>query len=176
MRAVFPKELLAQLDLGTLAPVEGSFVDEGLRASSADLLFSVGLRGGGSGLVYILFEHQSTLDERMPLRLLRYQTRIWERYAAEHPDETKIPPIVPMLLHHGPKPWPWKPSFSSVVALDHPTRTALGGTLLDFSFVLDDLSRQSDAQILDRASDAVVRLTLLALRHGRSHPRLFELM
>src|SRR5262245_20046379 len=117
MRAVFPKELLAQLDLGTLAPVEGSFVDEGLRASSADLLFSVGLRGGGSGLVYVLFEHQSTLDALMPLRLLRYQTRIWERYAAAHPNEAKVPPIVPMLLYHGSKSWPWKPSFASIVLL-----------------------------------------------------------
>ena len=109
LRAVLPSAALAELRLDTLAPVEGSFIDEGLRASSADLLFSVNLRGGGSGFVYVLFEHQSTSDERMPLRLLRYQTRIWERHAAAHPDEPRIPPIVPMLLHHGPKPWPWTP-------------------------------------------------------------------
>lgn len=173
---MFPPALLAKLDLATIAPIEGSFVDEELRASSADLLFSVGLLGGGTGLVYVLFEHQSTLDERMPLRLLRYKTRIWERYAAEHPDETRVPPIMPMLLHHGPKPWPWRPSFSSVVALDDETRMAFGRSLLDFEFALEDLARQSDAQIRSRTSDAIVRLTLLALRNGRSLPKLFELM
>ena len=176
LRAVVPPGVLAEMELETLAPVEGSFIDEGLRESSADLLFSVSPLGGGSAFVYVLFEHQSKPDERMPLRLLRYQTRVWERHAAEHADEPRIPPIVPLLLHHGPKPWPWKPSFSSVLALDDRRRTAFGPTVLGFDFVLDDLARQSDAQIHGRASDAVVRLTLLSLRNGRSHPRLFELV
>lgn len=176
LRAVLPSEVLAELRLETLAPLEGSFIDEGLRASSADLLFTVNLRRGGTGFVYVLFEHQSTPDERMPLRLLRYQTRIWERHAAEHPDEPRVPLIVPLLLHHGSKPWPWKPAFSSVLAVDGATLAAVGRRRLDFEFVLDDLATQTDAQILGRASDAVVRLTLLALRNGRSHPRLVELV
>jgi hypothetical protein len=176
LRAVLPSAVLAELRLETLSPVEGSFIDEGLRASSADLLFTVSLRDGGSSFVYVLFEHQSTLDERMPLRLLRYQARIWERHAAEHPDEPRIPPIVAMLLHHGPKPWPWPPSFSSVLAVDELRRAAFGRTLVSFDFVLDDLATQTDAQILARTSDAIVRLTLLALRNGRLRPRLFELV
>jgi putative YhgA-like transposase len=155
--AVLPQRVRARIRLDTLALIEGSFIDEELRESSADLLFNVGLKRGGSGLVYVLFEHQSTHDERMPLRLLRYQTRIWERYAAAHPTTAKFPPVVPLLLHHGANPWPWQPRFSSILALD-------------------DLARQSDAEILSRGSDAVVRLTLLALRNGRSHPRLHELM
>jgi hypothetical protein len=164
LRAVLPPGVLAEVDLGTLTSVDGSFVDEGLRASCADLLFSVDLRSGGSAFVYVLFEHQSTLDERMPLRLLRYQTRIWERFTAEHPDEPRVPPIVPLLLHQGPRPWPWRPTFSSVVALDERRRAAFDKTVVDFEFVLDDLARQTDARIMSRASDAIVRLTLLALR------------
>jgi len=176
LRAVLPPDLLAELKLETLAAVEGSFIDEGLRESSADLLFTVSLRGGGSGFVYVLFEHQSTPDERMPLRLLRYQTRIWERHAAEHPEVPKIPPIVPLPLHHGPSPWPWRPTFSSVVAIGDRQREAFGKVLLGFDFVLDDLALQTDEEILNRASDAIVRLTLLSLRNGRAHPRLFELV
>ena len=76
LRTVLPSELLATLQLDSLAPVDGSFIDEALRETSADLLFSVGLRGAGSGLVHVLFEHQSTPNKRMPLRLLRYQARI----------------------------------------------------------------------------------------------------
>ena len=91
-------------------------------------------------------------------------------------DEPRIPPIVPLLLHHGPRPWPWKPSFSSVLNLDDRQRATFGPALLAFDFALDDLARQTDAQILGRASDAIVRLTLLSLRNGRSHPRLFELV
>jgi predicted transposase YdaD len=166
--------VLAELRLETLAPVEGSFVDEGLHASSADLLFTVSLRDGGSGFVYVLFEHQSTPDERMPLRLLRYQTRIWERHAAAHPDEPRIPPIVPMLLHHGSKPWPWKPCFSSILAMDDRGLAAIGRNVLGFDFVLDDLACQTDAQILGRAMGAIARLTLVALRSSRNRPRLYE--
>ncbi len=49
-----------------------------------------------------------------------------------------------------------------------------GRHLLDFEFVLDDLARQTDAQILGRMSDAIVRLTLFALRNARANSRLFE--
>ena len=147
LRAVLPREILGELRLETLTLVEGSFIDEGLRPSGADLLFTVTLRDGGAGFVYLLFEHQSTLDERMPLRLL---------------------------LHHGPRPWPWKPRFSSVLAVDARSLAAFGPLLLGFDFVLDDLARQTDAQILDRAMDAIARLALVALRCSRSRPRLFE--
>lgn len=47
---------------------------------------------------------------------------------------------------------------------------------LDFGFFLDDLATQSDAQLLARGEDAVVKLTLLALRHGRAGERLVELL
>jgi hypothetical protein len=174
LRAVLPTELLAEVRLETLAPCEGSFLDEELRGSSADLLFSVQLRRGGAGFVYLLFEHQSTPDARIPLRLLRYQTRIWERHAAENRDEPRIPPILPLLLHHGPKAWPWEPTFAGILALDGRARSAFGRRLLDFEFVLDDLAAQTDQQILDRASDAIARLTLIALRNSRTEPRLLE--
>jgi predicted transposase YdaD len=124
--------------------------------------------------VYLLFEHQSTPDAWMPLRLLRYQTRIWERHVAENPDDLRLPPIVPLLLHHGPKPWPWEPTFARVLALDGRARAAFGRRLLDFEFLLDDLAAQTDQQILDRASDAIARLTLIALRNSRMEPRLLE--
>jgi predicted transposase YdaD len=176
LRSVLPRELLATLQLDSLAPVEGSFIDEALRETSADLLFSVGLRGAGTGFVHVLFEHQSTPDERMPLRLLQYQTRIWERHAADHPGHPRLPPILTVLLFQGPKPWPWPTRFSGALALDDAQRAAFGRHHLDFEFVLDDLARQTDAQILGRASDAIVRLTLFALRNARAHSRLFELV
>ncbi len=174
LRTVVPREVLAELDLAALRPREGSFIDEGLRASSADLLFSVGLKRGGTGFVYVLFEHQSTLDPRMPWRLLQYQARIWERHLAEQPNESTLPPILALMLHQGPRPWPAPPRFVTMLAVHERLRAALERRHLDFEFLLDDLATQTDAQILGRASDAVVRLTLLALRNGRAHPRLFE--
>lgn len=63
-----------------------------------------------------------------------------------------------------------------MLAIDALCRAAFGSTLVGFDFVLDDLAQQTDAQILGRASEAIVRLTLLALRNGRLRPRLFVLV
>jgi hypothetical protein len=38
----------------------------------------------------------------MPLRLLQYQARIWERNAADHPSHPRLPPILTVLLFQGP--------------------------------------------------------------------------
>jgi hypothetical protein len=46
LEAILPKDLLDQLDLTTLVHVPGSFVDEELRASLTDLLFTAKLATG----------------------------------------------------------------------------------------------------------------------------------
>jgi len=60
-----------------------------------------------------------------------------------------------------------------VLAIDDRGLAALGRNVVGFDFVLDDLARQSDAQILGRAMDAIGRLALIALRSSRIRPRLF---
>ena len=82
LRCVLPPELVAQMDLGSLALAAGSFVDEALREQHTDLLYSVRL-AGRPARVYVLFEHQSSGDTWMALRLLKYMLRIWEAGVAD---------------------------------------------------------------------------------------------
>lgn len=174
LRAVLPASLLQHFDLDSLTALDGTFLDESLRATSADLLFSVRQRRGGDALVYLLLEHQSTGDPQMALRLLGYLTRIWERDALLHPGQ-KRPPIVPVLIHQGPRPWPWPTRHvASQVDADEDLVAELAPLHLDFGFVIDDLAGQSDSELLARGDDAIARLTLIALRNGRDHPRLLE--
>lgn len=79
---------------------ETTFLDETLARRSSDLLFSVDWKGSEAYL-YCLFEHQSRSDPRMPLRLLRYMVRIWDRWEREHPVEPKFPIIIPVVLFQG---------------------------------------------------------------------------
>src|SRR4051812_5532481 len=79
LRLILPEDLVARLDFATLALCTGSFVDEALKERSSDLLFSAML-AGHSVLLYLLFEHQSRVDELMPFRLLRYEVRIWDNW------------------------------------------------------------------------------------------------
>jgi predicted transposase/invertase (TIGR01784 family) len=75
LRTVLPEALVQELDFDTLSTVPGSFVDEALAGRASDLLFSIDL-AGRPALIYVLFEHQSAEDPRMPLRMLGYMLRI----------------------------------------------------------------------------------------------------
>jgi hypothetical protein len=56
-------------------------------------------------LLYLLFEHQSAEDPRIALRLLGYMVRIWERFAVHKPATVKLPPVFPLVLAQGGRPW-----------------------------------------------------------------------
>ena len=70
LRAVLPPDLAGRLDLGRLAPVPGSFVDEALTWRHSDVLFTAPL-DGRDAFVYVLVEHQSSDDPLMAFRVLR---------------------------------------------------------------------------------------------------------
>ena len=102
--------------------ISGSFVDENLRQSQSDLLYRVPLieqadsaDGETSILLYLLFEHQSTPDRWMPLRVLRYECQIWQRYIDEHPAAAGLPPIVPLVLAQVAGGWKISPHFRDQV-------------------------------------------------------------
>src|SRR5690348_952950 len=99
LRVVLPPAITARIDLSTLALCPGSFVDALLGGRHTDLLFTVDV-AGQEVLIYLLFEHQSTVDPLMPFRLLQYMVQIWERHLQAHPDDRRLPPIVPVVLHH----------------------------------------------------------------------------
>ena len=99
-----PKEISAALDWTSLALEPCSFIDPQLTSSESDLLFKITLHQSDAFL-YLLFEHQSSEDPRMALRLLSYILRIWERFARSHPPPAKLPAILPIVLAQGKRPW-----------------------------------------------------------------------
>ncbi|MFT4163944.1 MAG: Rpn family recombination-promoting nuclease/putative transposase [Microlunatus sp.] len=63
---------------------DGTFVDEDLTQRQTDLALQARL-AGREVIVYVLIEHQRTVDPLMAVRMQRYQSRIWDRYMREHP-------------------------------------------------------------------------------------------
>jgi predicted transposase/invertase (TIGR01784 family) len=103
LRAVLPPALVERIDFSSLALCSGSYVDEALRGSQSDLLFSARI-SSKPAFLYLLFEHQSRPDVLMPLRLLGYILRILDDYVknAESPARAlPLPLVVPVVLHHG---------------------------------------------------------------------------
>ena len=100
LRSILPAAITAAIDWRTLRRVEGSFVDEALRDKHADVLLRAVI-GDQATLIYMLNEHKSEEDPWTALQMLRYCVAIWEQFCREHPDERTLPPILPIVLHHG---------------------------------------------------------------------------
>ena len=101
-----PVDLVAALDLDSLELQKDSFVDDELRDSYSDLLYSVKLvdQEGrpAEGQVYLLLEHKSQSDPMTCFQLLRYIVRIWEQRLR---NGQSMCPIFPLVIYHGQEPW-----------------------------------------------------------------------
>jgi hypothetical protein len=160
------------LDLATLVVRPGSFVDEELQQVHSDLLYAVRTTAGGEGLVYVVFEHQSSFDATMPFRLLRYMVRVWERWLRDHPKAKALPIVLPVLLHHGEGHWKMATDFASMLDADPALLDAVRPFQPMFRFVLDDLTALSLEDLAARALHALGRLVQLAFWSSRSMDRL----
>jgi predicted transposase/invertase (TIGR01784 family) len=100
-----PEHLRALCNLQTLQLESGSFIDEELRASHSDILYSLQTQAG-EGYIYLLIEHQSSADRHMAFRLMRYAIAAMQRHLDK--GHTQLPLVIPLLFYHGQvSPWPY---------------------------------------------------------------------
>ncbi len=73
-----------------------------------DLLYKIE-HADGESYLFLLLEHQTDVDNLMPLRILVYMTRIWERVVREEKGvrrkDYKLPMIIPVVFYEGRKDW-----------------------------------------------------------------------
>ncbi|UKK43041.1 Rpn family recombination-promoting nuclease/putative transposase [Klebsiella quasipneumoniae] len=100
-----PEHLRELCNLQTLQLESGSFIDEDLRASHSDILYSLQTQAG-DGYIYLLIEHQSSADRHMAFRLMRYAIAAMQRHLDK--GHTQLPLVIPLLFYHGQvSPWPY---------------------------------------------------------------------
>jgi predicted transposase YdaD len=168
LRAVLPAQLAERLDLANLRPVNGSFVDEELTNRHCDVLMRTKL-DGREAFDYVLIEHQSSPDRMMPLRMLRYLMRIWDRYLEEHPKAKRLPMIVPLVVYQGARRWTQPVELCELLDVDPETARLAGEFLPRFRFLLDDLTQLDKAALRARPVTTPVRLTVRLLWIVPSH-------
>jgi hypothetical protein len=134
-----PEAVSSALDWPTLTLQPGSFVKSDLHQTHSDLLFTAELEGGPIFL-YLLFEHQTSVDESMPLRLLAYMLEIWLQHREQYP-KAKLPPIIPFLLHQGPDKWSVSTEFVEMLAIPASLKHLLTAYQPNFHYSLLDLSQ-----------------------------------
>ena len=115
LQTALPATVRNSFDRTTLTLVGGSFVDEDLQGSQSDLLYQVEHAATGQPVsMYLLFEHQSSPDPWMRLRLLRYGCRIREADRRDDPDRRELRPIMPVVFYQGARDWSHSTEFSDL--------------------------------------------------------------
>ncbi|MFL5352944.1 Rpn family recombination-promoting nuclease/putative transposase [Archangium sp.] len=169
LRAVLPAHVVSAVDWSSLRQESGSVVDPELRETESDLLFTARLRTGRSLLLYVLLEHQSSVDRWMALRMLRYVVRQVEHWRQEHAESTRLPVIIPLVMYHGPGgAWTAPRRVEELFDLPEEERELWRGLVPRFEYLLDDLTAEREEALRARPGPPLVRLAWLALRYGRT--------
>ncbi len=169
LRSTLPAAIVAQIDWSTLERCDARLTDEEDEGVYADLLFRVMVAGTPAFLLTLL-EHKAYPTRFSPLQLLRYELRFWESYRREHAGATSLPPIIAVVVHHGPSPWQGPRSLRELIDVEH-LPPAMASAVLrhqpDLTFHLDDLAVQSEAHLTSRVASVLGQLALLCMQHLR---------
>ena len=133
----------AHLDFSTLAPVPADFVAKYLKKYEADIIWRVryGPKKGDWFFVFVLMELQSSAPRFMALRLLGYVVHLCEallehgKYLAARRPRRLLPPVLPVVLYNGEKPW------TAPLSLAELFKPMEGYTPPDFRYVVLDVNR-----------------------------------
>jgi predicted transposase/invertase (TIGR01784 family) len=98
-----PPALLQVIDLTTLQLQKQTFIDEHFKNSEADIIYSVQI-ADNIGYLYILCEHQSTVDSWIAFRLWNYRIRLMEVHCKKYPDQP-LPLVYPLVIYTGQASW-----------------------------------------------------------------------
>lgn len=102
-----PAVIKKHLDLNTLELQPGTFIDKALQNSESDVLYKVKFRDSFEwAYLYVLAEHQSSVDIWMPLRLWQYIIAIWNECVKRNKKgKGKLPLVIPLVFYNGSKPY-----------------------------------------------------------------------
>ncbi len=99
--------IVGHLEFDKLMQINRSYIPDNLREQESDIVFTVPFYRGEQVeefLIYILIEHQSTVDATMASRVMFYMTQIWDFQRREWDSKNKpksqwrYRPIIPIVL------------------------------------------------------------------------------
>ena len=123
---IVAEHLVAHLDFSQIAQINRSFIPDNLREQESDLVYGVPFRSESRTeelLIYILIEHQSTVDVTMGFRVLFYMTQIWDFQRREWESNNvpksqwRLRPIIPIVFYTGEQRWQTPLTLSAMMDL-----------------------------------------------------------
>ncbi|MCH8541810.1 MAG: Rpn family recombination-promoting nuclease/putative transposase [Opitutales bacterium] len=147
LQRVLPAALSAEINWASLEPLPVTMVSKKLRERASDLVFRAPWKDQET-LIYCLFEHQSTSDRRMPLRLLEYQLGIWESWESQKGNSGKpLPLIIPVVLFQGRGGWQAPAKLHEMIAVPKDTAESTWQVFVpDFRYQVIDLHQKESLE------------------------------
>lgn len=123
-----------------LTLVNKSYVTSDYEETEADIVYKTKINDN-EVFFYILLEFQSTVDYRMPLRLLFYMCEILREYAVnakhkKYDKNIKVPAVVPIVLYNGEQVWNVPKEFRKMIYNEE----LFGNNILNFTYDVFDIS------------------------------------
>ena len=121
---ILASELVDFIDFSQLERQNTNFLSNKLQEQVSDLIFSVPFKRGSETdelLIYILIEHQSTVDVSMGFRMLFYMMHIWDaqrqRWLSDNvpKSEWRLRPILPIVFYSGDRRWHMPLSVTTIM-------------------------------------------------------------
>jgi hypothetical protein len=122
--------------------------------------------------LYLLLEHQSTVEPDMLLRLHEYIIRIC-KYLRRKGLRGRLPLIIPMVVAHAPGGWTSPQCYDDMFNPDPITIPGLAEFVPRCKLLLEDLSATSNEELEAKALTAFPTLALWLLRDARDGRTLF---
>ena len=165
---LLPKSLVSLLNLGTLKPVKGSYVNSRMRRLFTDALFSVEMSatGGDSCVLSLLLEHKSSASEDTAIQVLGY---LYEGYRAQWKKDKQLHPIIPIVYYHGKEAW----SPVTLGGMLEKYQEVLRGYVPEFEMVEMNLQAIPEEAILG-LSDVWLRASLQVQKYSHDPEKLVD--
>jgi len=93
-----PAEVKEIVDLNSIKVQKESYIEPNLTKRLSDIVYKVNTRDNKDAFIYVISEHQSSVDQLMAFRLWRYSLLLAERHIE---DKGKLPLIFPLVVYSG---------------------------------------------------------------------------
>ena len=93
-----PDEVKEIVDLDSIKVQKESYIEPNLTKRLSDIVYKVNTKDHKDAFIYVISEHQSSVDQLMAFRLWRYTLLLAERHIE---DKSKLPLIFPLVVYSG---------------------------------------------------------------------------
>ena len=121
---------------------KNNYINKQFEKRESDILYKIKNKE-----IYILVEHQSKVDKRMPRRIFEYCMGIMmELEKTQKQDDGSNPLIIPVVIYTGDNKWNVKTSFSETQM----TYEGFENYKINLNYKLIDINKYSKAELLER--------------------------